>query len=108
MKNKPRRIQYKFTRLTKEQSLYPDGFDGLQKDGLVWTMCWRDGTFGNSWCYNGLVSENDIRKRLSEKQWMKFKNGEKFFTVHETRAQQRSRIRFRFLNKEKRLQEFRT
>ncbi len=102
MKNKPRRVQYKFVKLTKEQSLHPEGFDELKKDGLIWNMYWRDGTLGNGWCFNGLVSEANIRRRLSEKQWAKFKNGEMFFTVHESRLQQKSRIRFKHLAKEKR------
>ena len=68
MKNKPRPTEYKFTR--KEDKIY---------------IYWRfgpnylfDSGPGNDfcWCFHGLITEEDVKNKLTPKQYSKFKAGD--------------------------------
>jgi hypothetical protein len=66
MKNKPRPTEYKFSR----------------KDGKIY-LNWRFGSnYGFSkglnaddymWCFSGLITEEDVKTKLTPKQYSKFK-----------------------------------
>ena len=68
MKNKPRPTEYKFSR--KEDKIY-----------LYWRFGFGYG-FGKGlkdddymWCFSGLITEEDVKNRLTPKQYVKFKAG---------------------------------
>ena len=64
MKNKPRPTEYKFIR--KDDKIYLEWRFGFGYD------------FGKSgpWCFSGLITEEDVKTRLTPKQYSKFKAGD--------------------------------
>lgn len=64
MKNRPKPIEYKFSR--KENKVY-----------MYWREVRNSLTIGwNCWSFSGLISEEEIKLRLTVKQFAKFKNGD--------------------------------
>lgn len=52
------------------------------KEAETWVLYWayeRDFNRGASWCFHGLVREDEVRKRLTPNQWSKFRQGERSF-----------------------------
>lgn len=64
MKNRPKPIEYKFSR--KENKVY-----------MYWREVRNSLTIGwNCWSFSGLISEEEVKLRLTPKQFVKFKNGD--------------------------------
>lgn len=52
------------------------------KEAGAWAMYWayeRDLNRGGMWSFHGPIHEDEVRKRLTPKQWSKFRQGERSF-----------------------------
>jgi hypothetical protein len=69
-----------------------------------WVCYWKNpARFGDTWCTSGFISEEEIKKLLTTKQWADFRSGKRTeFIQTVTREDRKAWIKERFKPKTKR------